>query len=231
MPVEATNHAYCAEALCNFASFADLVSNILFKPITEPQIEGLASLDWASIAKINEELAFASNDIARYLAKRNSGTRQELAVDYTSSFGGMATWEGKYAVPCESVFTSEEGLLYQESYHDVYSLYRANGIARNEGFDYPDDHLGLMFEFLKMMATGAAEDIKKGAPEEALLKLELCRSFIEDHILNWFDDLTEIAANIVTTRFYRGVLHLSRGLALYGHELFSDCIAEITAEE
>lgn len=216
-------------ALRGFAAFADMTAALLFRPISETQLEGLADMDWASVGEINPELALAANDISRYLAKRSKGTRQELAIDYTQSLGGMASYEGRYAVPCASVYTSEDGLMYQESYHKVYTLFREYGVTRSEGFDYPDDHISLLFSFLGIMANRAAEALEEGDAETARHCLEVCPEVAEKHILSWYEDFADLAVKLITTRFYRGVIHLARGLAQYSVELFGDCLAEMDA--
>ena len=48
-------------------------------------------------------------------------------------------------------------------------------------------------------------------------------------MLSWFDDLTELALKIVTTRFYRGVLKITKGYLLVDLEAVGDLIAEIEA--
>ena len=88
---------------------------------------------------VNELFADGVNDITRYLRKRNSGTRQALAVDFTSAFAGTSSWKGRYAVPYESVHTSEEGLMFQDAYHEVFQLYKANHVAKAEGYDFPHE--------------------------------------------------------------------------------------------
>ena len=226
-PADQTDIRSAVDALKGFASFADLASALIFKPITETQIEGLSELDWASIGSINDDFKSGANDISRYLAKRNSGTRQDLAVDYTASMGGMSTWQGKYAVPCASVFTSDEGLMYQDSYHKAYELYRAHGLTRAEGFDYPDDHLALMLEFLSIMANRTADLISSGETESAAESLNVCTSFIDNAILPWYEDFAEIALKLISTRFYRGVLSITRGLLAYGHLLFQETLSVI----
>ncbi|MBR3258625.1 MAG: molecular chaperone TorD family protein [Eggerthellaceae bacterium] len=220
-----------SQALRGFAAFADMTAALLFRPISETQIQGLADLDWAAIGEINDEMGLAANDISRYLAKRSKGSRQELAIDYTQSLGGLASYEGRYAVPCASVYTSEDGLLYQETYHEVYTLFREFGVTRSEGFDYPDDHLSLLFSFLGIMATRGAEALEQGDGKTARHYLGVCPDVAQKYILSWYEDFAELAQKLITTRFYRGVIHLARGLAQYSEELFADCLAELDALE
>lgn len=204
------------------ASFYDLLAPLYFKPLTAEQIENFDNLNLSAYEAINPLLADGANDLRRYLKKRNSGTRQELAVDFTGCFGGTSTWEGRYAVPYESVFTSEEGLLYQDSYHEVHALFLENGVKRAAGFDYPDDHLSFMFEYLVVLSERAAQNLRDGAFDTALQQVNMSTAFIRDHILSWFDDFEGVASKLIATRFYRGILKITRGFLLFDVDLLTE---------
>lgn len=222
------------EALDGSRSFYDLLAALYFKPLTSDQIDNFEKTDLSPYAQINERFADGVNGIVHYLKKRNTGTRQELAVDFTGSFGGMSTWEGRSAVPCESVFTSEEGLLYQDAYHEVHTIYRAHGVKRIEGFDYPDDHLSLMFEYLGTLFARIARDIERGEYTSAAELVESSDGFIRRHILEWFNQFEEVALHLVTTRFYRGVLKMTRGFLEFELELLADfmeCLHEAQRQD
>ena len=175
------------------AAFYDMLAAIYFRPLSAEQIENIAETDWSEYADVNELFADGLNDMGRYLRKRNSGTRQELAVDFTSAFAGTSSWKGRYAVPYESVHTSDEGLMFQDAYHEVFQLYKANHVAKAEGWDFPHDHLSFMCEFLVVVSD------------------RIAGAFLADHILSWFDRFQELALLLLETRFYRGVLKVSKG--------------------
>ena len=65
-------------------------------------------------------IAEGFEDIRRYLRKCDTGTRQELAVDYAHTFLAAGNYESFAATPYESVFTSETGLLMQDARDEVY---------------------------------------------------------------------------------------------------------------
>ena len=108
--------------------------------------------DLASLTGPNEAFRDGLNDMVRYLRKRNTGTRQELACDFTSAFAGTKTYAGKSAVPYESVFTSEDGLLCQEAYHEVHAAYRREALHKRDGITFPDDHLSFMCQFMATLS-------------------------------------------------------------------------------
>lgn len=215
------------EALEGRASFYDLLAALYFLPLSQSQIDNITAMDLSEYARVNDDFAQGINDITRYLAKQNSGTRQELAVDFTGVFAGTSSWKGRYAVPYESVFTSEEGLLFRDSFHEVYALFRENGVTRSEGYDYPDDHLSFMCEFQAILSKRAIEALEAGDAESAREQIVLSQAFLQQHILNWFDEFHELALNMLKTRFYLGIMQITRGFFALDLEVTEDLIAEL----
>lgn len=214
-------------ALKGRAAFYDLLAAIYFRPLTAEQIDNIAEMDWSEYADVNELFADGVNDIARYLRKRNSGTRQALAVDFTSAFAGTSSWKGRYAVPYESVHTSEEGLFFQDAYHEVFQLYKANHVAKAEGYDFPHDHLSFMCEFLVVLSDRIVAALEAGDDAEALCQVRVSRAFLADHILSWFDTFQDLALLLLETRFYRGILKISKGFFLEDAELLDAIAVEL----
>lgn len=214
----------CAEALRACAAFADMLSALYFKTLTQGQIDALARQDLSAYRGLNEDFDAGINDIERYLRRRNTGTRQQLACDFTSAFVGTKTYEGKSAVPYESVFTSEEGLLCQGSYHDVIALYRREGLEKDDGLHIPDDHLSYMLEFVGVLERRAAECLDGGDADAAGHDLKVADDFVRTHMLSWFDAFADRARLVLQTRFYRGVLSLTRGYLAFVRDLFGEAL-------
>ena len=189
MSVAAADEAVVTEdmiaALKGRAAFYDLLAAIYFRPLTAEQIDNIAEMDWSEYADVNELFADGVNDITRYLRKRNSGTRQALAVDFTSAFAGTSSWKGRYAV----------------------------------GYDFPHDHLSFMCEFLVVLSDRIIAALEAGDDAEALRQVRTSRAFLADHILSWFDTFQDLALLLLETRFYRGVLKISKGFFLEDAEL------------
>ena len=143
--METQTCAGLVSALEGRAALYDVVAALYYKPLAQEQIDRIAEGGLAAFAGAGELMAEGLHDMERALSKRHSGTRQELAVDFTGAFAGTSSWKGRYATPYESVFTSEEGLLFQDSYHEVYRLYRQNSVRKSPGYDFPDDHLVYCF--------------------------------------------------------------------------------------
>ena len=227
MTAETHGASSIATALAGRASFYDAVAALYYKPLTQEQIDRIAQGGLSAFAGTNELVAEGLHDMERALSKRHSGTRQELAVDFTGAFAGISSWKGRYATPYESVFTSEEGLLFQESYHEVHRLYRDNGVRKSEGYDFPDDHLSFVCEFQAVFALRAVEALDAGDAASALGQVRCSQAVLRDHVLSWFDDFEELALRLVKTRFYRGVLKMSRGFFLFDTGVLDDMAEEL----
>lgn len=225
--VERVSDEQLIEVLEGRAAFYETLASLYFKPLTQEAIDSMATTNLSVYAEVNEKFADGINDITRYLRKRTTGTRQELALDFTSSFGGTKAYAGKYAVPYKSVFTSEDGLLYQEGYQEVFNAFKHAAVKKREGLDYPDDHISFMCEFLALLERRAISAIKAGAYTGAKDDLAISKQFLETHILSWFDTFVRVAEKLVKTRFYRGVLKITQGFFEFSGESLDDLLEEV----
>ena len=209
------------------AAFYRTLASLFFDTLTQEQIDAMAAQDFSAYADVNEDFASGVNDITRYLAKRNSGTRDELAADFTGTFIGTKAYKDRVAVPYESVFTSEGGLLYQESYQKVYRIFKSQAVRLAPGLDWPSDHLSFLCQFMALLSDRAAEALQAGDTAKALEQLQLSSDFLDQHILSWYDALRAQALLVVETRFYRGVLSMAHGFFALDRETLDDLLAQI----
>jgi TorA maturation chaperone TorD len=220
-----------AAALEARASFYETIAALYWLPLKQEDVDRLAQADFSAYAELNEDFAAGVNDITRYLRKRNTGTRDELAVDFTGAFAGVKVYEGKTAVPYKSVFTSTEGLLCQEGYTDVLRAFRSEQVAKRPGLDWPDDHLSFMCEFMALLSRRALEALRRDDDERARHELQASLEFLDANILSWFDQFTERALLLIKTRFYKGVLKISRGFFALDRETLVDLIDVLGEQE
>lgn len=209
------------------APFYETLSSLFFQPLSQEQVDAMAQTDFSAFAGLSGDIDAGFNDMARYLRKRNTGTRNELAADFTGAFVGTKAYEGKVAVPYESVFTSEEGLMYQQGYQEVFAAFKSQAVKKREGLDWPDDHLSFMCEFMALLSRRAGAALETGDLPEARRNLQTSLDFLEGHILSWYDDFAELAGKILTTRFYRGVLRVARGFFELDRQTLRDLLEEL----
>lgn len=150
-----------------------MLSSFYIKPLTQEQIDNLAGKDFSLFGAGDQLLTEGFNDISRYLRKRNTGTRQELAIDFTSCFEGTKAYQGRSAVPYESVFRSETGLLMQGPRNEVFNIYKKAAVKLREDLHLPDDHLAFELEFMAILSDRTAEALRQDDTEAALGQLEV----------------------------------------------------------
>jgi TorA maturation chaperone TorD len=98
-----------------------------------------------------------------------------------------------------------------------------------DGIDYPDDHLSFMCEFMAVMSRRIATSLENSEYRQAQSDLDASLAFLDDHILSWFDDFTAVANLILKTRFYRGVMRMSRAFFEFDEGVIADMQTEIAS--
>ena len=222
-----------SQYLMDTAGFLHTLSSILFLELTQTQIDALKDLDWTQMATddMSPEMASGYKGIGRYLARSGANVRQDLAVEYARIFLGAGVSEEQLAVPFESVFTSPEGIMMQDSRDDVVRVFRSQGMAVDKDLNVPEDHISFELDFLAFMAerTAAALDAQDGSatkdsadPATATIQADATNpaaatnpatdlisvqvSFIENHLLNWIDPLMERVETCALSPFYPSVM-------------------------
>jgi len=202
-----------------------------YQKLRQDQIDAMAATDFTVFGGDDPLLVEGFNDITRYLRKRDTGTRQNLAVDFTSVFIGTRTYEGKSAEPFESLFRGEEGRLGDKPAGEVYNEFKHERLKVAEGVNLPSDHLSFEMEYLAVMSERAAEALRAGDSAAALANVRKQRAFLDEHILSWFDDFKRRAEFMLKTRFYRGVLKVTKGYLEFDKSTLDDLIAALSGED
>lgn len=222
----------------NAEAFYGLLSNVFYLELTEEQIDGLAASGFA-YPDDGSALGDACAALRRYLARRGPDARQDLAVDYARVFLAAGVYEGETAVPYESVYTSPEGILMQDSRDDAVRVYRRWGLAIPRDLNVPEDHLAFELEFMARMsgriadaleaeagaggmddADGAAGETGAAASRAAASDrlaidagadalMEAQAAFIDEHLLNWVPRLLERVRTFAQTPFYPAITQVA----------------------
>lgn len=204
------------------------LSSVLFKELNEDAIEELAQADYPD-ATGNKHLDRGYHLIRRYFAFSATDRRSQLACEYARIFlaAGVYTKDRRTAIPYESVFTSVEHLMMQESRDDVVARFREDGFIVDPSLHEPEDHLAFEFEYLTNMneraCTCAQEKDKAGLQRNLVRQIE----FIDLHLLNWIPELANIAQDYATLTFYPGVLAVAQGVLEECRAVLSDALAQL----
>lgn len=153
----------------------------------------------------------------------------ELAVDYARIFLSAGVAQGKAAFPYASVYTSRQHLMMQDSRNDAAALFAGKGLApRKDMYRVPEDHLGLLLEYMAVLCRQeAGQEVKKQAETENTGSATESRAaseaagksspaseqadFLKNQLLNWTAAFTADVVKYASTDFYRGLGKLTKG--------------------
>lgn len=132
----------------------------------------------------------------------------EIRWDFTQLF------VGPYALPAppwESVYRSNEHLLYQDTAFEVRRDYlKYNFIPKN----YPheaDDNIGFELDFMLQLSTD------KSALRDS-------RKFLQEHLTKWIPDFSRDVQKYALTEFYRGAAIILKGFIFEDLNLLDEII-------
>jgi len=131
-----------------------------------------------------------------------------LQVDHTRLFSGLA---GLPVAPWESVYFSDERMVFQEQTLEVRAWYRRFGLEAEKLGREPDDHIGLEVGFLAHLARLALEawQAQDQTRFEEILRAQ--RGFLEEHPLVWGHVWANQMIKHAQTDFYRGLALMTWG--------------------
>lgn len=201
------------------------LSQIFFKELSEEAIDQLAAASYPEDTG-NECLDQGYQMVNRYFKFKSTDPRAELACEYARIFlgAGRYTEVRDIAAPYESVFTSEEQLVMQESRDDVYRRFLEDGFKVDPSLREPEDHLTFELEYLASMSTQASELLRSNDEEGLARNVARQKTFINEHLLNWLPDLQKAAQTYAKLTFYVGMILVTRGFLEETESLLGDII-------
>jgi len=110
--------------------------------------------------------------------------RKNLLVDYSREYSRLFCL-GNAAAISESVYVSPLHLTMQEQELEVSKLYKACNFDMKHTANEPQDHLSYELMFMSYLSKGTYQNMEKGDNAQAESLINLQKSFIKDHLLNW----------------------------------------------
>ena len=142
---------------------------------------------------------------------------EALREDYNALFVGPPL----LAYPWESVYRSDEGIIFDETTLQVRETYRQFGLQAPRAKREPDDHIGLEMAFMvHLCGLGiAACEQEDGAALDKALGAQ--KSFLANHLLCWAAACLGLMIQYARTDYYRGIAHLALGTLRAAADLFA----------
>ena len=139
----------------------------------------------------------------------------ELKLDYTRLFIGLGNLP---AAPWESVYFSEEHLVFQEQTLQVREWYARFGLQSERKLREPEDHIGLELIFTAHLATMALNSLELNDQNAVEKYSQAQHDFLYEHLLCWGPTWARLVKEHAETDFYRGLAHLTHGALLAAAE-------------
>ncbi len=134
-----------------------------------------------------------------------------LACDFARVFLASGRYQGKAAVPYESIYTSEEHILMQEARDQTRAIYRSAHVMPSRDQNIPEDYLPFEFEFMAIQNDRLCEALSDKDAAGAAIAASCQADFLANHLLNWVEALLEDVNRVATTDFYHALADVISG--------------------
>jgi TorA maturation chaperone TorD len=147
----------------------------------------------------------------------------DLAAEYASLFLNMGPRPVRLV---ESVYLGKDHLLYEKPYHEIIQAYKSLGYQKDKGFQEPEDHVAVEFDFMAHLCRWTSKTLDDGDIEKAIAYLNLQKEFLRDHLNRWVPILCEELERNASLSFYKGVAQITNGFIAMDDEI-PDHLTEI----
>lgn len=186
-----------------------LLASLVDREVSSSTYAALAGLADVAVPADAQECerscAEGLRSMGRCLGNFDKDVENLLACDFARVFLASGLYNDHAAVPYESIYTSEEHILMQESRDQVKKLYMEAGVMPQRDSNIPEDYLPFEFEYMALLADRMADALTRGSVAEAEAAAELQEAFLRDHLLVWDDALVEDIDRIAQTPFYHAL--------------------------
>ncbi len=156
------------------------------------------------------ELSRGLDLVTSFCTQLTTEQLEVLTLDYTRLFVGL---ERTLASPYESVFLSEDHLLFEKQTLEVRVTYEKYGLQVPEKNQIPDDHLGYELQFVATLCERLVRAWQSGKQQELKsLQEDLCQ-FLDQHLRQWLPAFCERVERYGETGFYRGMALMAQATA------------------
>lgn len=131
------------------------------------------------------------------------------------------------APPWESVYTSKERLLFQESTLEIRRRYVNHGFIPAEYPHVADDHLALELDFMASLSGMTEKAYQEQDMERMLQLLDEQKSFLKEHLLGWVPEFAEKIQESPTLYLYPNMATMLKEFLEIQLEVIEEVMATI----
>jgi len=187
------------------------------REVNFPYNLGFPIEDNAKNSKLFQSLKFVEAALNELPEDIDQETLDRLAVDYADIYLNYSL----HASPFESVWLDEDHLLQQEPMFKIRKWYKRYGLVTANWRIRSDDHLVLQLQFIAWLFDS---DSSSSVTIPLQKRLEDVANFMDEHLLLWLPDFSNLVSQRCGTDFYASIVVLTHAyIDQIRHEL-----AEIT---
>lgn len=192
-----------------------LLASLIDREVSNDTVDGvraLANVQAAPGATDDERLAVRGfTGMARAVESFSESISDKLACDYAVIFLASCKYKDHCAVPYESIYESEAGVLMQEQRDQVRAEFRAEGVMPSSNASSGEDYLPFELEFMAHLSDKLATALEEGDDAKAADVSAHMNRFLNSHILNWVEKCMDDVDRVATTPFYHSLADAVRG--------------------
>lgn len=212
------------------AAFYRMLASLFYRELTLEKIQEIAALSGEAFDDGDDGgLAQGLSMMTRAVARADGRTRQQLAGDYAHTFLAAGNYKERMAVPFESVYTSEDGLLMQDARDDVYHMFCDEHLGLDDSVMEPEDHISFECEFMADMADKTNQALAGCDWGQAVHLAQVACLFHANHLDNWIDDLCHAIEGCAQTDFYKGLAQAAQAFIHADADSLADISSSVSA--
>jgi TorA maturation chaperone TorD len=151
-----------------------------------------------------------------FLERPEQEILDEMIQEYTRLFIGP----GRHISPHESVHREGEGLLWGDSTARVKRFIESSGLKYRSDFKGIPDHISVELEFMYRLVEAEEEAREENDSVKLKKILNMERGFVNEHILKWIPQFSDMVVKEARTSFYRKMAELTKRYILFEAENF-----------
>jgi TorA maturation chaperone TorD len=177
--------------------FLDLPDQALMKHL----VQANPFKDWP-VDSDTPELSRGLDLLASFCTHWTPEQLEVLTLDYTRLFLGL---ERTLAAPYESVFLSDDHLMFETQTLEVRAIYEQYDLQVPKKHQIPDDHLSYECQFVAALCDQLVCAWQRREHGVVTLRQEALCQFLDHHLLQWLPAFAERVLTHGDTEFYRGM--------------------------
>lgn len=203
---------FSPEELQAYALALKLEAMAFYLPPSEPFLASLVDGDLLSEWPLAPDDRYTQRGLELVRGSLTSapvaGLVPRLRNDYMALFVGL---EQVDAPPWESVYLSQDHLLFEEQTLEVRNAYAAYGLQIPKLDREPDDHIGFELLFLSHLLEQAAQAVADDDTPAVQDRLVAARDFLRSHPQQWVAEFAGRVDRFASDDYYRGLVFLLLG--------------------